>query len=346
MKAKIRNGVPNPLEALPIRSDGLARVGWQHDLNRMINRSDELISLIEQHSRGHRTPTPIPRIGLMRADRTTEPTAGMTEAIMCLVLQGAKGIDCGENALRCGAGSYFIASIELPVFGQISEASTDKPFLGVSFHFDPRQIADLVLEMPSFDDPEFLCGLGVSPSDPQLDDAFLRILTLLDQPQEIAIMAPLIEREILFRLLQGPQGSKLRQIAQVDGRQSRIRRALDWIRQNYTEAFKVEELAHLAGMSVSVFHRHFKMATTMTPIQYQKRYRLHEARRRLLDTPGAAAGVAFAVGYESASQFSREYARLFGVSPARDATRLKTKVASGFAADEFGSNEPLIEAAE
>lgn len=286
----------------------------------------ELKSLIEKHSRGPRTTTAIPRVGLMRAVETTEPTAGMTEQIMCLVVQGAKSIECGDNVLQYETGNYFVAAIEVPVFGRISRASRAEPFLGISFHFDPRQIADLVVDMPDADDPEYLCGLGVSPTEPELQDAFLRLVRLLDRPQDISILAPMIEREILYRLLQGPQGSKLRQIAQADGRQSQVRKALTWIRENYTEPFKVEDLAKLAGMSLSVFHRHFKTATGMTPIQYQKRFRLHEARRRLLDTPGDAAGVAFAVGYESASQFSREYARLFGLPPARDALQLRAKV--------------------
>lgn len=293
----------------------------------MESTSEELTSLIKRHSRGSRTATAIPRVGLMRAEHTTEPTAGMTDVIMCLVLQGAKSVTCGENILHYGAGSYFIASLEVPVFGRISEASRQTPFLGVSFNFDPRKIADLLLEMPDVDDPEFLCGLGVSPTDAGLEDAFLRMTRLLDRPNEISVMAPMIEREILFRLLQGPQGAKLRQIAQVDGRQSQVRRALAWIREHYTKAFKVEDLARMTGMSVSVFHRHFKAATTMTPIQYQKRYRLHEARRQLLDTPGDAARVAFSVGYESASQFSREYARLFGLPPARDANRIRANAA-------------------
>ncbi|WP_260696357.1 AraC family transcriptional regulator [Rhizobium laguerreae] len=142
----------------------------------------------------------------------------MTELVICLVLQGAKAITCGENVLHYGAGSYFVASVEVPVFGRISEASLQKPFLGVGFSFDARNIADLLIEMPDVHDPEFLCGLGVSPTDPQLEEAFLRMMRLLDRPNEISVMAPMIEREILFRLLRGPQGAKLRQIAQIDGR--------------------------------------------------------------------------------------------------------------------------------
>jgi AraC-like DNA-binding protein len=337
--------VPNTTELLPDPAESLAQIGARYNLTPMEN-GEELKSLVKRHSRGNRTPTAIPRVGLMYAERTTEPTAGMTEPIMCLVLQGAKAITCGENVLHYATGSYFVASIEVPVFGRISEASHVKPFLGVSFNFHPRQIADLVIEMPEMDDPEFLCGLGVSPSDPQLEDAFLRMLRLLDRPDEISIMAPLIEREILFRLLQGPQGAKFRQIAQVDGRQSQVRRALAWIRDHFTEPFKVEDLAQMTGMSISVFHRHFKAATTMTPIQYQKRFRLHEARRRLLETPGDAAGVAFAVGYESASQFSREYARLFGLPPARDASRLRVKASAHSASETSDDTEKKIEFAD
>ncbi|MCF6371281.1 AraC family transcriptional regulator [Rhizobium halophilum] len=281
--------------------------------------------MIERHSRGDRTTTAIPCMSLLTAERATEPTAGMTELVMCLVLQGAKAVTCGENELHYSAGSYFIASIEIPVFGRVSAASHQKPFLGIGFNFDPRKIAELVMDMPGVHDPEYLCGLGVSQSDPQLEEAFLRMVRLLDRTAEIPIMAPMVERGILFRLLQGPQGAKLRQIAQVDGRHSQVRRALAWIRDNLTEPFRVEDLARMTGMSVSVFHRHFKAATTMTPIQYQKRFRLHEARRQLLGASGDATRVAFSVGYESASQFSREYARLFGLPPARDAARLRAE---------------------
>lgn len=325
MGGRPSSGVPNSIELLPNPAEGLARIGDWCDLESMENAGEELKFLIERHARGDSTLTAIPRVGLLRAERTTGPTAGMTELVTCLVLQGAKAVTCGENILQYGAGSYFVASIEIPVIARISEASCEKPFLGVGLSFDSRGISDLLIDMPEMRDPDFLCGLGVSPTDPQLDEAFLRMLRLLDRPNEIPVMAPMIEREILFRLLQGPQGAKLRQIAQVDGRQSQVRRALAWIREHFTKPFKVEDLARMTGISVSVFHRHFKAATTMTPIQYQKRFRLYEARRQLLETPGDAARIAFAVGYESASQFSREYARLFGLPPARDASRLRAK---------------------
>jgi transcriptional regulator GlxA family with amidase domain len=154
-------------------------------------------------------------------------------------------------------------------------------------------------------------------------DAWLRMLRLIDRPQEAAVLAPLIEREILFRALQGPLGGMLREMARPDGRLSHIRRAIHWIREHYTEAFRVEDIAAMADMSVAAFYRHFKAVTAMTPIQYQKRLRLLRARWLMLFEPRDAASIAFAVGYESASQFNREYARMFGLPPVRDAARFK-----------------------
>lgn len=166
-------------------------------------------------------------------------------------------------------------------------------------------------------------GFSVSPVTPELIDACLRMMRLIDRPEESAVLAPMIEREILFRVLQGPQGDMLRQIAQADSRLSQVRRAIDWIRAHYAEPFRVEPLAELTGMSVASFYRHFKAITAMTPIQYQKRLRLLKARRLLLFEPRDAAAIGFSVGYESASQFSREYARMLGLPPVRDMARFK-----------------------
>jgi len=286
---------------------------------------EELKALVRKHARGQRTDTGIPRISLTLSETVTELSAAMVEPIVCFVLQGAKCINLGGDGIHYGAGKYFVASCEVPAIGQVAEASRAHPYLAISLQFDPPTIASLLLDMPKVEDPEFVCGLGISPMEAELHDALLRLIRLKDRPAEIPVLAPLIEREILFRLLQGPQGPKLRQIAQVDGRLAQVRRALAWIRGNYAKPFKVDDLARMTGMSVSVFHRHFKAATLMTPIQYQKRFRLFEARRLLLAEPGNTAGVAFAVGYESASQFSREYARLFGSPPARDARKLRVE---------------------
>ena len=296
----------------------------------MADTVDELKALVTRHARGSRTETTICGVSLLQSRTTTEPTAGMTELTMCLVFQGEKDISCGVNALVYGEGHYFVATIEIPVVGRISRASRREPFLGIGFNFDQAALAELIAEMPESGDPDLMCGLGISPTQPELADAFLRLIRLLDRPGEIPVLAPMLKREILFRLLQGPQGAKLRQIAYAGSRQSNLRRALGWMRENYTEPFKVEDLARMAGMSVSVFHRQFKVAPSLTPIQYQKSFRLHEARRLLLEKAGDAAGVAFAVGYESVSQFSREYARMFGAPPVRDVARLKTTQTSSY----------------
>lgn len=276
---------------------------------------------MERHTRGALPDVALPRVRLMRADAATDHSAVMTELMLCLVLQGEKEMVCGANAFTYDDGCYFVATVEIPVMGRVSRASRQHPFLCIGLDFNPVVLAELIAEMPRADDPELMCGLGISAAEPELREAFLRLIRLFDNPDEASILGPLIEREILFRLLRGPQGAKLRQIGKADSRQTNLRRALAWIRDNYTQSFMVEDLARIAGMSVSVFHRHFKTATGMTPIQYQKRFRLYEARRRLLENSKDAASVAFAVGYESASQFSREYARMFGAPPARDAAR-------------------------
>jgi transcriptional regulator GlxA family with amidase domain len=171
--------------------------------------------------------------------------------------------------------------------------------------------------------PQNTCFEGVlAPA--QMIDAWLRMMRLMDHPHEATILAPMIEREILFRALQGPLGGILRDVARPDGRMTQIRRVTQWIRDHYTEPFRVEPLAFMAEMSVAAFYRHFKSVTAMTPIQYQKRLRLLRARWLLLFDTLDATSIAYAVGYESASQFNREYARLFGLPPARDAARFKS----------------------
>ena len=171
-------------------------------------------------------------------------------------------------------------------------------------------------------------GFGVASAGPELIDAWLRMMRLIDRPGEAVLLAPMIEREILFRVLQGPHGGLLRQIAHADSRLAQVRRAIDWIRLHFAEPLRVEPLADMAGMSVAAFFRHFRAVTAMTPIQYQKRLRLLKARRQLLFEPHDAASVAFSVGYESPSQFSREYARMFGMPPLRDVARFKVAAAA------------------
>jgi len=241
--------------------------------------------------------------------------------MLCIVLQGAKQVMIGDRVLRYDPASYFIASVDLPVSGCIVEASPAQPYMAVCMALNRDVLSSLLAELPRRpEDP--IAGFAVSPVTPVLLDPWLRLLSLLDAPEDVPVLAPLLEREILYRLLQGPQGGLLRQAAMADSRLSRVRSAIDWIRTHFDQLLRVDALAALAGMSVPSFHRHFKAATAMSPLQYQKSLRLQQARRLLIASADASCA-AYSVGYESASQFSREYARMFGAPPARDAERLR-----------------------
>lgn len=266
------------------------------------------------------TATGLPRVSMVRAEACSDQ---VYEPMLHLMLQGSKDLSIGDRLLRFAPGSYCLIPVDLPAICQVRPEKPRLPDLAISLTLDTSVIAALLVEHPKLGAAEQASGFSVSPVTPELIDAWLRMMRLIDRPEESAVLAPMIEREILFRVLQGPQGNMLRQIAGADGRLSHVRRAIDWIRAHYAEPFRVEPLAELAGMSVASFYRHFKGITAMTPIQYQKRLRLLKARRLLLFEPRDAAAIGFSVGYESASQFSREYARMFGLPPVRDMARFK-----------------------
>lgn len=245
-----------------------------------------------------------------------------------LVLQGTKTLSIGEQVVRYEPLSYFVVPVDVPATGEIHSNGHDRPYLAISLALEPTVIATLLEgETLNAGQPAGQ-RFGAVAAQAEMIDAWLRMMRLMDRPGEAAVLAPMIEREILFRVLQGPLGSELREIARPDGHLARIRRATRWIGEHYTEPFRVEPLATMTDMSVAAFYRHFKAITGMTPIQYQKRLRLLRARWLLLFDPRDAASIAFTVGYESASQFSREYARVFGLPPARDAARFRTPAAS------------------
>ncbi|TJV45748.1 MAG: AraC family transcriptional regulator [Mesorhizobium sp.] len=282
----------------------------------------ELIAIAGRHAHGRRTKTAIPRVSVGRSEVATPPLPELCQPTALFVLQGTKTVLIGDRTLRYGAGSYFVYAVETPATSQLIEASSARPYVAVAFALDIELIATLIVDhKPALDGDSFV----TNRADDELLDAWRRMLRLLDRPAEIPVLAPMLEREIAFRLLQGPQGAKLRQLARADGRLSQIRRATAWIRSHYNEPIDVTELAELAHMSNASFHRHFKAATAMSPIQYQKQVRLLEARHLLIAESGNATRVAFAAGYESVSQFSREYARHFGLPPSRDAARLLAK---------------------
>jgi AraC-like DNA-binding protein len=281
--------------------------------------SDKLRELIARHCSASLTPTAIPRLLLSRSETSTTLTPGMFEPLLCVLASGAKRLFLEREEYRYDSENYLISSADLPVRGQVVE-----PYLAVTLMIDPAVVADVLLALP--ETPAVRAtplGLAVSPLDAELTSALERFLTLLDHPADIPVLAGLIEREIMYRLLCGPQGEMLRQLALPLSHLSQISRAIRIIRARFDEKIRREELAAAAGMSVTSFHRHFRAVTAMSPLQFQKNIRLHEARRRLLSRDVNASHVSGDVGYESASQFNREYRRLFGTPPARDAAQVR-----------------------
>ncbi|WP_430255046.1 AraC family transcriptional regulator [Neorhizobium sp. DAR64872/K0K18] len=297
-----------------------------------------LKEFVEERAAGVLTTTGIPRVDILKVTEPTELFPEIYQPLVSLILQGEKRLLIGSEVMNYTAGQTFIASVALPVIGEIVHASAKGPYLAVRLTFDRAMIADLLLDDPgpavSSDTPSFC----VSHASDRLIDAWFRMLSLMEQPDEIAVMAPLLEREILFRLLRGPQGAVLRQVASIDDRFSQIRNALIRMRKDFATTFHVDDLASAANMSPSAFQRRFKTSTGLSPIQYQKRIRLYEARGMLFARPGDVAAVALAVGYESLSQFTREYARMFGSPPARDVRNLRATSPVG----PPGYGEPLL----
>lgn len=276
---------------------------------------------------GRRT-TPIPRLGLMRSEAPTAFGPAFYEPAVCFAVQGRKQISVARRDYAYDSEHYLVVALDLPVMARISEASPAEPYLVIRLTLDPALLASLMLDMPGAAGGRSP-GLGIGRMEPELLDAVLRLVRLIDRPAEAMALAPLVEREILWRLLLGPQGPMLRQIALADSRLARVGRAIGWIRANFDQPLRIADLAGRAAMSAATLHRHFRAVTAMSPLQYQKHLRLHEARRRLLVAGDAAQTVGFGVGYESASQFSREYARLFGTPPARDGARLRAAAPAG-----------------
>lgn len=262
-------------------------------------------------------------LSLFRADRPTLPIPSVYEASLCLIAQGSKRVSIGDHSLIYDAAHYLVVSVDLPLTGHIIEAGPDEPYLCCKIDLDLPALADLIVAEGSASRAAPSPVLAVYPSDPDLVDAACRLVGLLEQPQNISALAPLIEREIFYRLLTGPHGATLRHVAAANSHLNQVSRAIAQIREGFRDRLRVRDIAAAAGMSESSLYTHFKAVTQMTPLEYQKQLRLQEARRLML-AEGAHAGAAgFAVGYESPSQFSREYRRLFGAPPRQDVDRLQ-----------------------
>lgn len=285
---------------------------------------EEIRGVIATHT-GPSLRTPVPGLVLSRVE-TTEPDYSLTEPLLVVMAQGGKRLLLGEQVYEYGAGQCLVVTADLPVTGHFVGASREVPALGMGLVLRPAAVAPLLLEAPAGPRPRAAAArpaLATGDAGIDLLDAVARLLRLLDRPTDAPVLAPLIEREIIWRLLTGPHGAMLRQIGLADSGLSYVVRTIRWIRENYAEPMRVEDLARLAGMSTSAFHRTFRAVTAMSPLQFQKRIRLQEARSLLVAHPGDVAGVGHLVGYDSPSQFNREYRRLFGVPPGQDAARLR-----------------------
>ncbi|MGI4813597.1 MAG: AraC family transcriptional regulator N-terminal domain-containing protein [Janthinobacterium lividum] len=269
--------------------------------------------------------TAIPALTLYRRDAPTQPVCGMYEPSIAFIAQGSKRVLLGEESYGYEPQHLLFTSVDLPTVSQVTEASRERPYLSLLLKLDPRAIAQLMIDsdLPPPRGQQASRGIALIDVGPALLNAFQRLLDLLDEPQDIPVLAPLIQREILYRLLIGEQGARLRQIGASGSKSHQIARAIEWLKRNFARPLRIDDLAADVEMSTSTFHHQFRALTAMSPLQFQKQLRLHEARRLMLAELMDSGSAALEVGYESPSQFSREYSRLFGAPPLRDITNLR-----------------------
>ena len=292
----------------------------------------ELVALLERRTGSDGMhETAVPALKLYRFSQPTRPMPVLQESAVYVVVQGRKQVTVGGETYIYDRSQYLAVSVDLPATGNVIEASPEAPYLCMTLTVDPRELASLIVDTgrPAPRDDHDGRALYVSRLRAPLLDGFLRLVRLLDAPEEVPVLAPLILREIHYRLLQSDEFGRLAQVAIGDGRLRRVSGAIAWVKEHFAEPLQIEPLARRVHMSPSALHQHFKAVTAMSPIQYQKRLRLQEARRLLLSGAPSAEAVAYEVGYGSTSQFSREYARLFGLPPRRDAERMREDVSGG-----------------
>ncbi|MGR2856212.1 AraC family transcriptional regulator [Erwinia sp. 1181_3] len=271
-----------------------------------------------------RTETGIPRVAMVQGVIPEHRLSAVYEPMINLILTGSKSMTVGGRTLNYNPATYFVMSVDLPAVGNVfPDNVTNAPYLAVSLTPKPEIIADLLDKIPGTGEASlYHSGFSVAPVTRELLDAWIRMLSLIRKPDEIAALAPAYEREILFRVLQGPLGWMLREIAMPETHLARIYKVINWIKTNYTQAIRVEDLAEMAALSVSAFHRHFRAITALSPVQYQKQIRLMHARLKLATSGENIMNVALSVGYQSHTQFSREYARQFGLPPSADLKKI------------------------
>jgi len=286
---------------------------------------DELVERIVRAIREDGTVEPLEGLRLRRASSPTELGHGVSFPALCVIAQGSKEIWLGDNRYRYDPAHYLITTAALPITTRITEASEERPYLGLVLRLDPTLVGSVMVEAghPAPRGHDAVKAIDVSPLDAGLLDAVVRLVRLLDSPIEARFLAPLVKREIVYRLLMGEQGGRLRHTAVLGGQSHRIARALERLRKDFDQPLRVGDIAREFGMSVSGFHHHFKAVTAMSPLQFQKQMRLQEARRLMLGEDLDAASAGYRVGYGDASHFTREYKRLFGEPPMRDVERLR-----------------------
>ena len=292
----------------------------------MENRLRQMALLIRRHAPTSGThPTAVPSLALMHAAEPSEPLESVYKPSICVVAQGAKTATLADETYRYDPSTYLVTSVELPILGRIVEASPEIPYLSLKLSFDADVILDLAKEMnrQGGQPPEAGRGISVNRPSSALLEALVRLLQLLDSPGDIPILAPLLVREILYRVMQGNQSTLLHHFGVTGSQAHNISEAIRLINRQYDRPLAVDRLAESVNMSTSAFHKHFKRVTAMSPLQYQKTVRLQEARRLILTETVQVSDAAFRVGYESPSQFSREYARMYGQPPTRDVRELR-----------------------
>ena len=305
--------------------DLMNRPQSEQEAHRAQASREELVERIARAIREDGTVEPLEGLGLRRASSPTELGHGVSYPALCMIAQGSKEILLGDNRYRYDPAHYLITTAELPIASRITEAEEERPYLGLVLRLDPTLVGSVMVEAghPAPRDHTAVKAIDVSPLDAGLLDAVARLVRLLDSPTEARFLAPLVTREIVYRLLRGEQGGRFHHIAALGGYTHRIIEAIERLRKEFDQPLRIEDIARELGMSVSGFHHHFKAVTAMSPLQFQKQIRLQEARRLMLGEDLDAASAGYRVGYGDASHFTREYKRLFGAPPMRDVERLR-----------------------
>lgn len=291
----------------------------------LVDRLAELIARYVAEDGVHQTA--ISRLALIRASHPTESLHALHKPALCIVAQGKKKVFVGNQVVVYDRNEFLIVAVSLPVVGQVIAAEPHKPYLCLRLDLEPAVLGEVMtdLNLDAAPDEKVGSGLMLNPATPELLSAAVRLVELLFSPKDSGYLAPLAERELLYRLLTDKQAAKIQGIAYADSHLQRISRAISWLKEHYREPFRIDDLAAAARMSPSALHQHFKAVTSLSPLQYQKRLRLQEARRLMVGSASGATKAGLSVGYDSPSQFSREYRRLFGAPPRRDAARLRAQ---------------------